>query len=70
LAYQIASVDSVRIQLDSHGVRSEIVQKEINFEYVPFRVDFYPNFAKAQRVPFLIDPLLPISATGDQSNRL
>jgi hypothetical protein len=45
--YRIASVDSVRIEFNSHGILVEIVQKDFNFKHVVVRAGFNPKVAEA-----------------------
>ena len=52
--------DSVRIKLDSHRIRVEIVQKDVDFKQVVVCVGFNPHVSEAQRTPLLIQRMLPI----------
>jgi hypothetical protein len=45
--YGIATADSVRIKLNSHRVRIEIVQKDLDFKHVLVRISFDPQVAEA-----------------------
>src|ERR1019366_320576 len=60
LPYGTASVDSVRIKLNSHRIRVEIVQKDFDFKHGAVRVGFDAQVSEAQRAPLPIDCMLPI----------
>ena len=58
--YGIGAVDSVRIKLNSHGVRVQIVQKDFDFKHVVVRVGFDTQVSEAQRAPLPIHGMLPL----------
>jgi len=47
LAYGVGAVYSVRIKLDSHRIRVEIVQKDFDFKQVVVPVGFDPQVSEA-----------------------
>ena len=60
LPYGIAAVDSVGIKLDSHRIRVEIIEKDLDLKDVLVRVGLDLHVAEAQRGPFLFQSMLPI----------